>query len=297
MNSVNLKQVKMHIIDCKSISNQINLETKQQIDLLGITPGLAIIQIGQDPASEIYINNKIKTCSSLGIFTSHIQLHQNTTNEQVQDIIKNANEDDNIHGIIVQLPIPAHINKELLNEIHPNKDVDGFHPYNIGKLLQGSPTLAPCTPLAIQEILHKSKIKTKGSKITIINRSNIVGKPLASLLMQDNDKANATITICHDQTPKNTLIESCLNSDIIIVAVGIVDFIKSDMIRKDNTQTIIDVGINRVNGKVVGDVNFKEVIPYVKAISKVPGGVGLCTVSMLARNVLIAMNLEVGLLV
>ena len=275
------------IIDGKKIAEEIKQELKKDISALakkGIIPALAVVLVGEDNASQIYVKNKERVAKELGINSQIIKLGDKTSQEELEKIIKKLNQDKNIHGILVQLPLPAQLDeKRIINLIDPAKDVDCFHPENIGKMFIGNARFLPCTPAGIIELLKKSQIKISGEKITIVGRSNIVGKPLALMLLNEN----ATVTICHSKT-KNLKAET-LQADILISAVGKAGLITADMVKKG--ATVIDVGINRnAEGKLVGDVDFKEVSKIASAITPVPGGVGPMTVAMLMKNVVKILN-------
>lgn len=276
------------IIDGKKIAEDMKQELKKDILALaekGIVPTLAVVLVGDDNASQIYVKNKERVAKELGINSQVIKLEKNISQEELEKTIEKLNQDKNIHGILAQLPLPAHLEaRKIASLISPVKDVDCFHPENIGKLFLGNPRFLPCTPAGIVELLKKNNIKISGEKIVIVGRSNIVGKPLALMLLNEN----ATVTICHSKT-KNLKTET-LRADILISAVGKAGLITADMVKKG--ATVIDVGINRnAEGKLVGDADFKEVEKIAGAITPVPGGVGPMTVMMLMRNVVIAVDI------
>ncbi len=254
----------------------------------GVTPGLAVIIVGENPASQVYVRNKHKTCEELGIFSEVVSMPEDSTKEKLLAKINELNADKNIHGILVQLPLPAAIknsSEEILNRINPLKDVDGFHPVNVGKLVIGSPALVPCTPAGCIEMLDLANIEIDGKRAVIIGRSNIVGKPLFHLLLA----RHATVTICHTHT-KN-LPEIARQADILVAASGKPALVTADMIKPG--ATVIDVGINRIAPKkLVGDVDFDAAKEIAGAITPVPGGVGLLTVAMLMKNVVKAAKLQ-----
>lgn len=254
----------------------------------GITPGLAVIIVGENPASQVYVRNKHKTCEELGITSEVIAMPEDTTKDALLAKIDELNADKNIHGILVQLPLPDAIkahSEEILNRIDPRKDVDGFHPVNVGKLVIGSPALVPCTPAGCIEMLDLAGIDIDGKRAVIIGRSNIVGKPLLHLLMA----RHATVTVCHTHT-KN-LAEVAREGEILVAASGKPALVTADMIRPG--ATVIDVGINRIAPKkLVGDVDFNAAVEVAGAITPVPGGVGLLTVAMLMKNVVKAARLQ-----
>lgn len=281
------------IIDGKIISQEIRKEiTKEVSELknkLDEVPGLAVVLVGNDPASEVYVKMKFKGCSEAGIRSIDHKLPDNTSEKDLIAEINRLNKDKDVHGILVQL-LPSHINEgAVLNAIDPRKDVDGFHPINIGKLVAGQDAFMPCTPAGIQQLLIRSGHKPEGKHVVIVGRSNIVGKPMSIILMQKNDDANATVTVCHSRT-KN-LDELTRSADILVVAIGVPEFLKKDMVSEN--AVVIDVGVNRIEDKenpkgyrIVGDVAFEEVKEKVKAITPVPGGVGPMTVTMVLANTL-----------
>lgn len=284
--------MKNNILDGKAVSaiikKEIAEETKFLNKKLGVYPGLAVIQVGDDPASTIYVRNKKKDCDEAGIRSFEHRLNDNTTEEELLNLIKQLNKSPDIHGILCQLPIPPHIREHVILEaIHPDKDVDGFHPYNVGKLMIGKSLLLPCTPAGIIELLERSKVKIEGTKAVILGRSNIVGKPLAIMLLQKN----ATVTICHSKT-KN-LKDITKQADILVAAIGSPKFVKEDMVKKD--AIVIDVGINRIDKKLVGDVDFEKVSQKASLITPVPGGIGPMTRALLMKNGLTAFKIQMKL--
>ena len=279
------------LIDGKSISADIRNELKHRINDLnksGIIPGLGVILVGDDPASKSYVSAKERACESIGIYSDDNRYSSKITEKDLLDKIESLNNDPKIHGILVQLPLPPHINSTLvLNAITPNKDVDGFHPVNVGKMMIGEDSFLPCTPHGIIQLLKRCNIETKGKHAVVIGRSNIVGKPIANMLFQKNMDTNATVTICHTST--NNLKDFTRTADIIIVASGQPNTLTSDMVKPG--VVIIDVGVNRVedvskkNGfRLVGDVAFDGLFDIASAITPVPGGVGPMTITMLLYN-------------
>ncbi|MCX7831970.1 MAG: bifunctional methylenetetrahydrofolate dehydrogenase/methenyltetrahydrofolate cyclohydrolase FolD, partial [Actinobacteria bacterium] len=272
------------IIDGKKISAEIKQEVAEEVKNLkksGIQPGLATILVGDDPASHIYVKNKVKDCNEVGIYSEKIVLPKETTEGELISIIEELNVRNDIDGILVQLPLPSHIDEfEVIRAINPEKDVDGFHPINQGLMLIGKEALYPCTPAGIIEMLKRYNIEISGKNAVVIGRSNIVGKPAAVLLL----KENATVTICHSRT--KDLSEFTKNADILVVAVGRPKMITGDIIKEG--AVVIDVGINRVDDKIVGDVDFDSASEVASYITPVPGGVGLVTRAMLLKNTLIA---------
>ena len=269
------------IIDGKAIAQEVRAEWKVRADALkarGITPGLAVIIVGEDPASRVYVANKVKACAELGLYSEHIALPADTAETALLEKIAELNNDPKIHGILVQLPVPKHIdsNKVLL-AIDPEKDVDGFHPVNVGALATGNMRFAPCTPWGCMKLLEKSGISIEGKHAVVVGRSNIVGKPMALLLLQ----ANATVTICTSRTVD--LAKHTRDADILVVATGRAKMITGDMIKPG--AAVIDVGMNRTpEGKLCGDVDFDAAKEVAGWITPVPGGVGPMTITMLVAN-------------
>lgn len=273
------------IIDGKLISSKIKESVKQEIEALkskGVNPALAVILVGQDPASMVYVNNKEKTCNALGIESKVYRLDENTTTKDLLDLIDKLNKDDKIHGILLQHPVPYQIDEKLaFNTILPKKDVDGFNNINVGKLSNNEKdAFVPCTPLGVLEMLKHEGIEIEGKHCVIVGRSSIVGKPMAKLMLNEN----ATVTVCHSKT-KN-LAEITKLADILICTVGKPEFITANMVKEG--AVVIDVGINRVDGKLVGDVKFDEVSKVAEYITPVPGGVGPMTIAMLMKNTVVA---------
>lgn len=265
----------------KEVSARIKAELKTEVEKLkeqGITAGLAVIIVGEDPASQVYVRNKERACEECGIYSEKYALPDTTSQEELLELINTLNNKDSISGILVQLPVPKHIDEEtIINAISPQKDVDAFHPVNVGKIMVGNYDFVPCTPAGVMELIKESGIDVSGKECVVVGRSNIVGKPQAMLLLHQN----GTVTICHSRT-KN-LIEKTKQADILVAAVGIPNFIKGDMI-KDGA-VVIDVGINRMeDGKLCGDVEFDSAEKVAGAITPVPGGVGPMTIAMLMKN-------------
>lgn len=279
------------IIDGKLISTEIRDELKQEVENLkkeGITPGLGVILVGEDPASKSYVTAKERACDSLGIYSDNRHIPKETSEEELLSIIDAMNNDPRIDGILVQLPLPKHIDPDkVIMRISPEKDVDGFHPQSIGKMIMGKDTFLPCTPHGVVKLLNYAGIQIEGSHVVVVGRSNIVGKPVANLLLDKSKNGNATVTVCHSRT-KN-IKDMTLQADILIAAIGKAQFITADMI-KDGA-VIIDVGVNRVEDstkkkgfRLVGDVDFEPVKEKASAITPVPGGVGPMTITMLMYN-------------
>lgn len=279
------------IIDGKKIAADIRAEAKVEAAELiaeGTQPCLVVVLVGEDPASQAYVGSKVKACEETGIKSIKITHPAEISEEALMAEIDRLNADASVHGILVQLPLPKHIDEDAVTErIDPNKDVDGFHPVNVGKLSIGLDCLTPCTPTGIPEMIVRSGIDMSGKHAVVIGRSNIVGKPMMSLLVQKGNKANCTVTCCHSGT--KDLAYFTRQADILIAAIGVPEFVKADMVKEG--ATVIDVGINRVEDpskargyKLVGDVDFSEVEPVAGAITPVPGGVGPMTVAMLMKN-------------
>ena len=266
----------------KTIRSEISAESVRFFDKNGRAPGLAVIIVGEDPASKIYVRNKHKACAECGFYSEVIELPESTTESELTEKIEELNDRAEIDGILVQLPLPMHIDsKKIIGTIRPDKDVDGFHPINVGKLLTGNFVLAPCTPAGVIEMLHRYGVRIEGKKCVVVGRSNIVGKPMSILLM----KENGTVTVCHSKTAN--LKEECRTADILVVAVGHAHLITADMIKPG--AVVIDVGINRhEDGSLCGDVCFEEGKKVASLISPVPGGVGPMTITMLMQNTLVA---------
>lgn len=273
------------ILSGKIVSQRIKEEMKKEVEALkqkGVDAGLAVIIVGDDPASKIYVGRKEAMCSELGIYSEKYELGKDTTMQELKSLIKKLNGDSRINGILCQLPLPAHLDeKEVINTIAPEKDVDAFHPVNVGKIMIGDYDFVPCTPAGIMELIKESGIEPEGKNCVVIGRSNIVGKPMAMLLLHKN----GTVTICHSRT--QNLKEITRNADILVAAVGRANFVTADMVKEG--AVIIDVGMNRNEaGKLCGDVDFENVSKIAGAITPVPGGVGPMTIAMLMKNTITA---------
>ncbi len=291
------------IISGTEIAKQIRVELKEEIAKLKeqhkLVPGLATVLVGEDPASQVYVGQKEKTSQALGLYSERHDLPADTSQEELLTLVDRLNKDPKIHGILVQLPLPKHINEtKVLYAIDPKKDVDGFHPVNLGKLMIGEPDYLPCTPHGIQQLLVRSGVELEGAEVVVVGRSNIVGKPIANILLQKKEGANATVTICHTRTRDISLHTKM--ADIIIVAAGKPKAVTADMVKEG--VVVIDVGVNRIGktaeGKaiLVGDVDFDSVKEKAKAITPVPGGVGPMTITMLMLNTVKAAKLAAGLI-
>ena len=289
------------IISGTEIAKEIRVELKKEIAELkekhGLTPGLATVLVGDDPASKVYVGQKEKSCNNLGIYSKMINLPADASEEDLLKLVDELNNDSSIHGILVQLPLPKHINKtRVLYAIDPNKDVDGFHPVNVGKMVIGEKCFLPCTPHGVLELLSRSGVKTEGAEVVIVGRSNIVGKPVLNLMLQKRPSGNATVTLCHTRT--RDLSFHTKRADILIVATGHPKTVTGDMVREG--VVVIDVGVNRIGktpeGKaiLVGDVEFDSVKEKAAAITPVPGGVGPMTIVMLMKNTVEAARNTIG---
>ena len=272
------------IIDGNKIAQEIRHEVREQALALkektGIVPGLAVILVGEDPASQVYVGRKAKACAEVGFLSREYKLSVDTSESKLLNIISELNADQAIHGILVQLPLPQHIHADkIIAAIDPQKDVDGFHPYNVGGLVSGNPLFVPCTPSGIMELISRTRIELSGKEAVVVGRSNIVGKPMALLLLAQH----ATVTICHSRTKDLPAVTR--RADVLIAAVGKAEMIKAGMVKEG--AVVIDVGVNRLeNGKLVGDVAFAEVAARASYITPVPGGVGPMTIAMLMKNTL-----------
>lgn len=273
------------LLSGKVVSARVKEELKAEVEKLkkdGKETGLAVVLVGEDPASKVYVRNKEKACEEIGIYSEMHKLPEDTTEEELLALVNKLNNDDKIDGILVQLPLPKHLDdKVIINNIRPDKDVDAFHPVNVGKIMIGDFDFLPCTPAGIMELIHESGVDVDGKNCVVIGRSNIVGKPMSMLLLHEN----GTVTTCHSHT--KDLAEVTRRADILVAAVGIPKFVKADMVKPG--AVVIDVGMDRdENGKLCGDVDFAEVEPVAGAITPVPGGVGPMTIAMLMRNTVTA---------
>jgi len=280
------------IIDGRKIAEDIRGELTKEIEELknkhGITPGLAVVLVGENPASQVYVRMKNKACHKIGIYSEQHTMPADVPEADVLKKVEELNNDEKIHGILVQLPLPDHIDSQkVIRTILPEKDVDGFHPVSMGKLLIGLDGFKPCTPYGVQKMLVHSGVSIEGAHVVVVGRSNIVGKPVANILLQKEKDANATVTVCHSRT--KDLAQVTRQADILIAAIGRPEFITADMVKEG--AVVIDVGVNRVDDptakrgyRLVGDVKFDEVSAKCKAISPVPGGVGPMTITMLLYN-------------
>ena len=270
------------LIDGRAVAKALKEEIAQRTQAMiaqGVTPHLAVVLVGEDPASQVYVRNKENGCIKAGIRSTVIRLEEDCTQQELEETVKRLNADASVDGILVQLPLPKHLNEaSVLRLIDPDKDVDGFHAMNSGRLINGQPGFVPCTPLGVMKLLEAYGIDPAGKHAVVIGRSNIVGKPMAMLLL----RANATVTICHSRT--QNLADITRQADILVAAVGRANFVTADMVKAG--AAVIDVGINRVDGKIVGDVDFDAVSGVAGYITPVPGGVGQMTIAMLLANTL-----------
>ncbi len=281
-----------NLIDGRAIAEQLHADTAQRIASLksrGTQPGLAFVRVGEDPASRVYVGMKEKTCQRLGFYSETHVLPQTTSQAELLALLERLNADSRLHGILVQAPLPSHINSATVySTVSPAKDVDGFHPVNVGKLMLGDPAgFAPCTPAGVQQLLIRSNVNTDGADVVILGRGDIVGKPMAAMLCQKSKGANATVTICHSRT--RDIATHCRRADILIAAMGVPEFVTPDMVKPG--AVVIDVGVNRIadasakgGSRLVGDVEFSRVQPIAGKITPNPGGVGPMTIAMLMQN-------------
>ena len=285
-----------NLIDGRAIAKEVHAETDSRVVALkagGVVPSLIFIRVGEDPASRVYVGMKERSAMKLGIRSETVVLPNETAEAELLDLVKQFNDDDSVHGILVQAPLPSHIDEtKVFSMVSPAKDIDGFHPVNAGKLMLGEKGgFVPCTPGGVHELLIRSSVSVEGSEVVILGRGNIVGKPMAAILCQKKVHSNATVTICHSRT--RNIARYCRSADIIIAAIGVPEFVKADMVRPG--ATIIDVGVNRVEDsahekgyRLLGDVDFKGVQPVAGKITPNPGGVGPMTIAMLMRNTVLA---------
>lgn len=281
-----------NLIDGRAIAGLIHEETRRTVARLlegGLQPGLAFVRVGEDPASRVYVGMKEKACVKLGIRSKNHVLPEDTTEKDLLKFVADLNADATVHGILVQAPLPEHIDSaSIFNTLSPGKDVDGFHPVNMGKLLLGDTGgFVPCTPAGVQELLLRTEVELAGAEVVILGRGNIVGKPLAALLLQKANGANATVTLCHSRT--RDIAAHCRRADILVAAIGVPEFVKADMVKPGSV--VIDVGVNRIDdstaktgSRLAGDVDFANIQPLAGKITPNPGGVGPMTIAMLLRN-------------
>jgi methylenetetrahydrofolate dehydrogenase (NADP+)/methenyltetrahydrofolate cyclohydrolase len=291
-----------NLIDGRAIAEQIHVETSQRVAALkarGVEPKLVFVRVGEDPASKVYVGMKERTSARVGILSETRVLPETTSENELIEILNQLNLNANVHGILVQAPLPKHISEtKIFSTVSPQKDVDGFHPVNVGKLMLGDTTgFLPCTPAGIHQLLIRSQIKISGAEVVVLGRGNIVGKPMAAILLQKGKDANATVTICHSQT--RDIAAHCRRADIIIAAIGVAEFVKAEMVKPG--ATVVDVGVNRVKdesakggSRLVGDVDFARVQPAAGRTTPNPGGVGPMTIATLLQNTVRAAELAGG---
>ena len=283
------------ILDGKALADEIRVEIAQQVAeftrAAGVTPCLAAVLVGDDPASQVYVRNKQKACEKNGLISQLHRMPGSTTTDELLALVDRLNHDPAVHGILVQLPLPKQVDQtRVLDAVHPSKDVDAFHPENVGRIVQGRPLFLPCTPHGIQQMLIRKKIPTAGANVVVLGRSEIVGKPIALMLIQKGPGGDASVTICHSRSRNLPAITR--TADILIVAIGRAKFVTADMVRPG--AVVIDVGINRTDAGLVGDVDFDAVKQVAGWITPVPGGVGPLTITMLLHNTLLAARLQTG---
>ncbi len=290
------------LIDGRAIAEEFHVETGQRAKALkgrGVQPGLAFVRVGEDPASQVYVGMKERMAERLAIHSVTYVLPEKTSEAELLALIDKLNKDPNIHGILVQAPIPNHINSaKVYSAVSPHKDVDGFHPNNVGKLLLGDTTgFVPCTPAGVHELLIKANVPLAGAEVVVLGRGNIVGKPMAALLMQKAKNANSTVTVCHSHS--RNIADHCRRADVIVAAMGLAHFVKKEMVRPG--ATVIDVGVNRISDpnakggtRLVGDVDFQAVKEVAGKLTPNPGGVGPMTIALLMRNTVRAAEMFVG---
>ncbi|MBR2912317.1 MAG: bifunctional methylenetetrahydrofolate dehydrogenase/methenyltetrahydrofolate cyclohydrolase FolD [Oscillospiraceae bacterium] len=282
-----------NLIDGKAVSAKVKEQVREEAQALfekhGVKTGLAVVIVGNDPASRVYVNNKKKACEAVGFASYEYALPEETTQEELLELVDTLNNDSKVNGILVQLPVPKHIDdKAIINAISPEKDVDAFHPENVGRIMIGDYAFLPCTPAGVMELIDSTGVEIAGKKCVVIGRSNIVGKPMAMLLLH----RSGTVTICHSRTQDLPAVTR--EADILVAAVGRANFVTADMVKEG--AVVIDVGINRLdNGKLCGDVDFEAVEPKASWITPVPGGAGPMTIAMLMKNTLTAMKKQNGL--
>jgi methylenetetrahydrofolate dehydrogenase (NADP+) / methenyltetrahydrofolate cyclohydrolase len=290
------------LIDGRAIAEEFHVETAQRAKTLkgrGIQPGLAFVRVGEDPASQVYVGMKERMAERLAIHSVTYVLPEKTSETELLELIDKLNKDPNIHGILVQAPIPGHIHSsKVYSAVSPSKDVDGFHPNNVGKLLLGDTSgFVPCTPAGVHELLIKANVNLTGAEVVVLGRGNIVGKPMAALLMQKAKHANSTVTVCHSHS--RNVADHCRRADVIVAAMGLAHFVKREMVRPG--ATVIDVGVNRIadpaakgGSRLVGDVDFQAVKEVAGRLTPNPGGVGPMTIALLMRNTVRAAEMFAG---
>ena len=291
-----------NLIDGRAIAKEVHAETEVRVAALkadGVEPCLVFIRVGEDPASRVYVGMKERTAAKLGIRSETTVLTENTPEAELLELLEKLNADDSVHGVLVQAPLPGHIDEtRIFSTVSPSKDIDGFHPVNVGKLMLGEGGgFVPCTPGGVHELLIRSGVPVEGTEVVVLGRGNIVGKPMTAILCQKDKHANATVTLCHSRS--RDVAEHCRRADIIVAAMGVAEFVKADMVKPG--ATVIDVGVNRVDDpaaekgyRLVGDVDFPAVKPVAGKITPNPGGVGPMTIAMLMRNTVRAAEQQTG---
>lgn len=291
-----------NLIDGRAIAKEVHAETEVRVAALkadGVEPCLVFIRVGEDPASRVYVGMKERTAAKLGIRSETTVLTENTPEAELLELLEKLNADDSVHGVLVQAPLPGHIDEtRIFSTVSPSKDIDGFHPVNVGKLMLGEGGgFVPCTPGGVHELLIRSGVPVEGAEVVVLGRGNIVGKPMTAILCQKDKHANATVTLCHSRS--RDVAEHCRRADIIVAAMGVAEFVKADMVKPG--ATVIDVGVNRVDDpaaekgyRLVGDVDFPAVKPVAGKITPNPGGVGPMTIAMLMRNTVRAAEQQTG---
>ena len=291
-----------NLIDGRAIAKEVHAETEVRVAALkadGVEPCLVFIRVGEDPASRVYVSMKERTAAKLGICSETTVLPENTPEAELLELLEKLNADDSVHGVLVQAPLPGHIDEtRIFSTVSPSKDIDGFHPVNVGKLMLGEGGgFVPCTPGGVHELLIRSGVLVEGAEVVVLGRGNIVGKPMTAILCQKDKHANATVTLCHSRS--RDVEEHCRRADIIVAAMGVAEFVKADMVKPG--ATVIDVGVNRVDDpaaekgyRLVGDVDFPAVKPVAGKITPNPGGVGPMTIAMLMRNTVRAAEQQTG---
>lgn len=285
----------MILLDGKATAQSIRTELKAEVAELtqkfGRAPGLAVILVGEDPASQVYVRNKERACAEVGVASFPHRLGASTTQQELEALIDSLNADETVDGILLQLPVPKGLDsRRCLERIRPDKDVDGFHPENMGRLAQGLPGFAPCTPAGVMELLKRYDLSPQGKKAVVVGRSNIVGRPLSIMLSQPGRYGDATVTLCHSRTPD--LAHQCRQADFLFAAIGRPKFITCDMVKPG--AVVIDVGINRVDDCLMGDCDYECIVGTASAMTPVPGGIGPMTIAMLMKNTVLAYKAHVG---
>ncbi|MBC8368310.1 bifunctional methylenetetrahydrofolate dehydrogenase/methenyltetrahydrofolate cyclohydrolase FolD [bacterium] len=289
----------MKLLDGRLLRDKILVEISSEVARMSVIPKLVVVQVGDDPASDVYIRNKFRACKKTGIESEHIHLPNDVEQATLNARMASLSEDEGIHGVLLQLPLPEHLDDaQAMKLLNPEKDVDGFHPINLGRLLAGQPGPVPCTPAGLRALLEEAGIETRGKELVVLGRSLIVGKPAALLFLEKSAFGDATVTVCHSRS--QNLNEICLRADILIAAIGRAQFVKADMVKEG--AVVVDVGINRIEdptspkgSRIVGDCDFEGLSSKVSAMTPVPGGVGVMTVAMLMKNTLEACRRQIAM--